>query len=63
MTRAAALAVAANAPSARNAFAMSPVAMLARIATPSERPISWPVVFRPDSIPVSSAPAPGTFCR
>ena len=25
---------------------------------PSEPPISWPVVFRPDSIPVSSSAAP-----
>jgi hypothetical protein len=34
------------------------VAMVARMAMPSEPPISWPVVLRPKSIPVSSSRAP-----
>ena len=36
----------------------APAAIVASTAMPSEPPISWPVVFRPESIPASSSPAP-----
>ena len=68
MTSAAALAAPAMMAAARKASPMprsaaavgpaAPAAMVARIAMPSEPPISWPVVFRPESIPDSCSAAP-----
>ena len=35
-----------------------PAAMVAMAAMPIDPPISWPVVFSPDKMPVSSSAAP-----
>ena len=35
-----------------------PAAIVVSTAIPIDPPISWPVVLRPESIPVSSSPAP-----
>ena len=39
-------------------ISMALVAMVTSTATPNEPPISWPVVFRPESMPASASAAP-----